>query len=100
MPPARGSKKPAAPALVRVRLPITLGQFLKVADLVSSGGEGKLLIADGQVTVNGQVDLRRGHKLASGDVIAVGGRAAQVVVRADAAPGAAAEGPPSRYAEG
>lgn len=85
MPPERGPKKQTAPAHVNVRLPITLGQFLKAADLVSSGGEGKLLITEGQVTVNGEVDERRGHKLAPGDVIAVGGRAAQVVAVADSA---------------
>ena len=90
MPAAREPKKPAGPALVRVRLPITLGQFLKVADLVGSGGEGKLLITEGQVTVNGLVDERRGHKLAHGDLIAVGGRAARVV----------AEGASSGHTEG
>jgi ribosome-associated protein len=84
VPAAQGPKKPAAPAPVKVRLPITLGQFLKAADLVSSGGEGKMLIVEGQVTVNGEVDERRGHKLAPGDVIAVGKRAAKVVAVPDA----------------
>jgi ribosome-associated protein len=90
MPATREPKKPAGPQPVQVRLPITLGQFLKVADLVGSGGEGKLLITDGQVTVNGLVDERRGHKLVHGDVIAVGGRAARVV----------AEGASSGHTEG
>jgi ribosome-associated protein len=78
VPPAQGPRKPAAPELVPVRLPITLGQFLKVANLVGSGGEAKLLIADGLVLVNGLVDRRRGHKLAVGDVVQVQGAAAQV----------------------
>jgi ribosome-associated protein len=94
MPPAQGPKKPAASVNVTVRLPITLGQFLKVADLVGSGGEGKLLIAEGLVTVNGQVDRRRGHKLAAGDVIQVRGKAATVAVADPTTLGSGA--PPSR----
>jgi ribosome-associated protein len=61
-----------------VRLPITVGQFLKAASLVGSGGEAKMLIADGLVLVNGEVELRRGHKLAPGDVVHVQGADAQV----------------------
>ncbi len=51
--------------------PIQLDQFLKVQNLVSSGGEAKMLIADGQVKVNGEVELRRGRKLQQGDVVQV-----------------------------
>ena len=58
---------------------IRLGQFLKLADLVESGGEAKPLIADGAVTVNGEVETRRGRQLVSGDVVALGGRSARVV---------------------
>jgi ribosome-associated protein len=58
---------------------IRLGQFLKLADLIDTGGEGKVLIASGDVTVNGEVDLRRGRQLHPGDVVAVQGRAARVV---------------------
>lgn len=47
--------------------PIRLDQFLKVARLVGSGGEAKMLIADGLVKVNGEVELRRGRKLYQGD---------------------------------
>ena len=57
---------------------IRLGQFLKLADLIDTGGEAKVLIASGDVTVNGQVDLRRGRQLIPGDVVAVLGRAARV----------------------
>ncbi len=78
MPPAQGPRKPAAPKVVPVRLPITVGQFLKAASLVGSGGEAKMLIADGLVLVNGEVELRRGHKLALGDVVEVQGASAQV----------------------
>ena len=39
---------------------IKLGQALKLADLVSDGVEAKFVITDGQVQVNGEVDVRRG----------------------------------------
>jgi ribosome-associated protein len=57
---------------------IRLGQFLKLANLVESGGEAKPLIADGAVTVNGEVETRRGRQLVAGDVVAVGGQSARV----------------------
>ena len=47
---------------------IKLGQALKLAGLVGSGVEAKMLIQDGLVKVNGEVDERRGRKLYSGDV--------------------------------
>ena len=80
MPPAKGDQKPAAPELVPVRLPINLSQFLKVASLVSSGGEAKMLIAFGAVRVNGETEKRRGRKLAPGDVVQVEAASAQVAV--------------------
>jgi len=58
---------------------IRLGQFLKLADLIGTGGEGKVLIASGDVTVNGEVDTRRGRQLRPGDVVDVLGRTARVV---------------------
>ena len=57
---------------------IRLGQFLKLADLIDTGGEAKMAIASGDVTVNGEVDLRRGRQLHPGDVVAVHGRTARV----------------------
>ena len=57
---------------------IRLGQFLKLADLIDTGGEGKILIASGDVTVNGEVDTRRGRQLHPGDVVAVLGQEARV----------------------
>ena len=59
--------QPATP--VTVRLPITLGQFLKVAGLAATGGHAKRLIAAGEVSVNGQAELRRGRHLLAGDVV-------------------------------
>jgi ribosome-associated protein len=49
----------------------TLGQALKAATLVGSGGEAKVLIQAGEVLVNGEVETRRGRKLEEGDVIEV-----------------------------
>jgi ribosome-associated protein len=57
---------------------IRLGQFLKLADLIDTGGEAKVLIASGDVRVNGEVDQRRGRQLVPGDVVAVLGRTARV----------------------
>ena len=57
---------------------IRLGQFLKLADLIDTGGDGKILFASGDVTVNGEVDLRRGRQLRPGDVVRVLGREARV----------------------
>jgi ribosome-associated protein len=57
---------------------IRLGQFLKLANLVESGAEAKPVIADGAVTVNGEVETRRGRQLVVGDVVALGGQAARV----------------------
>ena len=51
---------------------IRLGQLLKAAGLVESGGDAKGLLASGAVTVNGDVETRRGRQLAPGDVVAVG----------------------------
>lgn len=51
---------------------IKLDQFLKLANIVETGGQAKLLILNGEVRVNGEVELRRGRKLRSGDVVQVG----------------------------
>ena len=67
------------PINVPVRDGIRLGQFLKLANLVESGGEAKPLVADGAVTVNGEVETRRGRQLSPGDVVSVGGHSARVV---------------------
>ena len=48
---------------------IKLGQALKAAGLVESGVEAKIVIQDGQVKVNGQVEYQRGKKLVAGDIV-------------------------------
>ncbi|WP_279631045.1 RNA-binding S4 domain-containing protein [Rathayibacter sp. VKM Ac-2759] len=53
---------------------IRLGQFLKFAGILDSGGEVKEAVADGLVSVNGEVDRRRGRQLVVGDVVGFGGR--------------------------
>jgi ribosome-associated protein len=53
---------------------IKLGQALKAAGLVESGVDGKLVIQDGQVSVNGQVETQRGKKLYGGEIIEFGGQ--------------------------
>lgn len=50
---------------------IKLDQALKYADIVSTGGHAKILIQDGFVKVNGEVETRRGKKLRSGDTVEV-----------------------------
>ncbi|WP_308195633.1 RNA-binding S4 domain-containing protein [Dactylosporangium sp. AC04546] len=57
---------------------IRLGQFLKLADVLESGGESKELILDGEVSVNGEVDTRRGRQLHRGDVVSVLGETLRV----------------------
>ena len=53
---------------------IKLDSFLKAVNAVGSGGEAKMLIADGEAKVNGEVELRRGRKLRPGDVVEFAGR--------------------------
>lgn len=52
---------------------IKLESFLKLANAVSSGGEAKNLIQDGEVKVNGEVCLMRGKKLREGDCVTFAG---------------------------
>jgi ribosome-associated protein len=51
---------------------IRLGQLLKLAGLADSGGDARALVEAGRVTVNGEVETRRGRQLHAGDVIALG----------------------------
>lgn len=54
-------------------LPIRLGQFLKLANLVQDGIEASMKIQEGQVSVNGIVETRRGKKLFAGDRVTIAG---------------------------
>ena len=57
---------------------IRLGQFLKFAGVLDSGGDVKEAIIDGFVTVNGEVDRRRGRQLQLGDIVGFEGRKVRV----------------------
>ncbi len=50
---------------------IKLDALLKFASLTGSGGEAKMLILDGQVSVNGEVCTMRGKKIRPGDVVSI-----------------------------
>jgi ribosome-associated protein len=58
---------------------IRLGQLLKLAGVVSAGGELKAFLAATPVLVNGEPDARRGRQLHPGDVVAVAGEELLVV---------------------
>ncbi|MGG5254493.1 S4 domain-containing protein YaaA [Neobacillus sp. SM06] len=52
---------------------ITLGQFLKLADVIQTGGMAKWFLSEHEILINGQQDQRRGRKLYPGDQIKVEG---------------------------
>lgn len=52
---------------------VTLGQFLKMTDAISSGGMAKWFLQENDVYVNGEVDRRRGRKLHVGDLVNIPG---------------------------
>ena len=53
---------------------IKLGQALKAAGFVDSGVEAKIVITNGEVKVNGAVEIHRGKKLYDGDVVSFDGQ--------------------------
>ncbi|MCI5917952.1 MAG: RNA-binding S4 domain-containing protein [Roseburia sp.] len=57
---------------------IKLGQALKKAGLVGSGVDAKMVILDGLVTVNGEVEMQRGKKLYDGDVVSFDGETVEI----------------------
>ena len=60
------------------REPVELYKILKFEGLVTTGGEAKLLIGDGQVTVNGEIETRRRKKMLNGDIIEFRGERRQL----------------------
>ena len=52
-------------------LPINLTQVLKRSGCVLTGGEAKILIAEGRIRVNGQVELRKRRQMALGDRVEI-----------------------------
>ena len=57
---------------------IKLGQAMKLAGLIDSGLEAKIVIQNGEVKVNGEVDTRRGKKLVPGDIFEYEGNRVKV----------------------
>ena len=53
---------------------IKLQDLLKLADLTASGGEAKVAVQEGQVSVNGEVCTMRGKKIRPGDVVSYRGQ--------------------------
>jgi ribosome-associated protein len=65
--------KAKSPRIVELeQLPIELAKLLKYEGLVATGGEAKLLITEGHVRVNGEVETRKGKKINAGDVVSLG----------------------------
>ena len=60
---------------------IKLGQAMKLAGLIDSGLEAKIVIQNGDVKVNGEVDTRRGKKLVPGDIFEYEGNRVKVEKR-------------------
>lgn len=52
---------------------VTLNQFLKIAGIAYTGGEGKEMIQEGLIFVNGEQETRRGRKIRNGDEIKISG---------------------------
>jgi len=60
--------------IVLTKQPVELFKILKFEGLASSGGEAKMLIADGQVKVNGAKEIRKRKQIVVDDVIEFGGK--------------------------
>ena len=58
---------------------IKLDQFLKLAEIASTGGHAKFLIQEGLVTVNDEIELRRGKKIKTGDIVEIEGTKIKVL---------------------
>ena len=58
---------------------VTLGQFLKLADIIQNGGEAKFFLSENRIIINGEEDNRRGRKLRDGDIVEVLGKKYKIV---------------------
>ncbi|MBR4767383.1 MAG: RNA-binding S4 domain-containing protein [Lachnospiraceae bacterium] len=58
---------------------IKLGQALKASRLADYGSDAKMVIQNGEVSVNGEVDVRRGRKLVRGDVVEYNGETLEIL---------------------
>ncbi len=57
---------------------IKLDALLKFANIVSSGGEAKILISENKVKVNGKICTQRGKKLRDGDIVQINGESFRI----------------------
>ncbi|MBC7655265.1 MAG: RNA-binding S4 domain-containing protein [Oligoflexus sp.] len=58
---------------------IPLIQLLKITDLVGSGGEAQMVVTDGLVSYNGEIDYRKRLKVKKGDIIEFKGQTIKVI---------------------
>ena len=73
-------KNKPAPRIVELEhLPIELYKLLKFENLAQSGGEAKMLISEGHVRVNGEVERRKAKKIFAGDVVSFGREQIQIM---------------------
>jgi ribosome-associated protein len=80
------SRKPPTMSFHEFRLEgeyVELNLLLKLAGLAGSGGEGKRFVADGLVTVDGVVELRKTHKVRAGQVVKFGEEEISVLPEVD-----------------
>jgi ribosome-associated protein len=63
--------------------PIELCKILKFESMVSSGGEAKSVIAEGQVLVNGKIETRKRKKIVSGDIVEFGKERIRIQLKED-----------------
>jgi len=63
--------------------PIELCKLLKIADLVTGGGEAKVVISEGYVLLNGEVEYQKRKKIYHNDIIEFNGETIQVVINED-----------------
>lgn len=68
------------------REPVELYKILKFEGLVTTGGEAKLLIGDGQVSVNGEIETRKRKKIVDGDTIEFRGEKLQIKLEEESLP--------------
>ncbi len=63
--------------------PIELCKILKFESMVSSGGEAKAVITEGQVLVNGKIETRKRKKIVSGDIVEFGKEKIRIQLKGD-----------------
>jgi ribosome-associated protein len=68
---------------VEIRIePVELYKLLKFEGMASSGGEAKMMIGEGLVTVNGETETRKRKKIVAGDIICLAGDEIRVQTQA------------------